>query len=339
MSKKVIFSGIQPSGNLHIGNYIGALQQWVKLQSDPSIIDDRSSSLEMIFCIVDLHAITVPQDPKILREKNLELAALYVACGIDPKKSKIFIQSENPDHPYLAWIFDCITPMGWLHRMTQFKDKSSKQAENTTVGLFNYPPLMAVDILLYDTDLVPVGEDQKQHIELTRDIAEKFNKTFGETFKLPEPMIDQEAARIMSLQNPPAKMSKSDKDPAGTIHLLDERSSIIDKIKRAVTDSGSEIKYSENKPAISNLLAIYSKLSGKTVQDLENQYQGKGYEDFKNDLAEVMASSLQKIQARYEELRSNETELRQILDDGRDFAVGRSSKKIADVKEKVGLGR
>lgn len=350
--KKVIFSGIQPSGNLHVGNYIGALQQWVKLQESSPFTVHRSQNesmtvnrelstenYELIFCIVDLHAITLPQDPKVLHEKNLELAALYVASGIDPKKSKIFIQSENPDHPYLAWIFDCITPMGWLHRMTQFKDKSTKQAENTTVGLFNYPPLMAADILLYDADFVPVGEDQKQHIELTCDIGEKFNKTFGETFKLPKPMIDRQAARIMSLQNPLSKMSKSDKDPVGTINLLDDRSSIIDKIKRAVTDSGSEVKYSEDKPAISNLLVIYSKLSGKPIQDLENQYQGKGYGEFKNDLAEVVVSSLQTIQTRYKELRSDEAELQEILDEGRDFAIERSSKKIADVKKKVGLGR
>jgi tryptophanyl-tRNA synthetase len=331
MGKKVIFSGIQPSGNLHIGNYIGAIQQWSKLQDD--------SNNELIFCTVDLHAVTVPQDPQVLREKNLELTALYIACGIDPAKSKIFIQSENPDHPYLGWLFDCVTPIGWLNRMTQFKDKSAKQAEATTVGLFNYPPLMAADILLYDTTHVPVGEDQKQHIELTRDIAEKFNKTFGETFVLPEPMIDREAARIMSLQNPMSKMSKSDKDLSGTINLLDSETDVRDKVMKAVTDSGSEVTFGADKPAISNLLSIYSKLSGKSFDELEKQYVGVGYGQFKKDLAEVVVTKLKEIQMKYQELRAHEDQLNQILSEGRDYAIARSSKKVAAVKQAMGLGR
>ncbi len=341
--KKTVFSGIQPSGDLHIGNYIGAIRQWVKLQGadgrEPRADGRSPNNHELIFCIVDLHAITVPQDPKTLREKNLELAALYIACGIDPRKSKIFIQSENPDHPYAAWIIDCIAPMGWLSRMTQFKDKSQKQQEGTSVGLFNYPALMAVDILLYDTDLVPVGEDQKQHIELTRDLAEKFNKTFGEVFKLPEVMIDKTAARVMSLQNPDAKMSKSDKDPSGTINLLEDLDSVRSKIKRAVTDSGNEVRSGADKPALSNLLAIYSNLSGKTVAELENQYAGMGYASFKEELAEVVVSALEKIQKRYREIRADQSYLTNVLNEGRDFAISRSSKKVAEIKNLVGLGR
>lgn len=329
--KKIIFSGIQPSGNLHIGNYIGAIRQWVTLQNDPNY--------ELMFFAVDLHAITVPQDPQVLREKNLELTALYIACGIDPKKSKIFIQSENPDHTYLAWIFDCVIPMGWMNRMTQFKDKSQKQAENTTIGLFNYPALMAADILLYDTNLVPVGEDQKQHIELTRDVAEKFNRTFGEAFVLPEPMIDRESGRIMSLQNPNSKMSKSDKDPTGTINLLEDAASVRDKIKRAVTDSGSEVKAGEDKPALTNLLSIYSKLSGMTVGEIEEKHKGRGYGAFKESLSEVVVDALAPIQAKYKELRSDAGELERVLNEGRDYARERSSKKIAQVKKLVGLGR
>lgn len=332
MKKKVVFSGIQPSGDLHIGNYIGAIEQWVNLQN-------KSDDMEFIFCVVDLHAITVFQDPKKLREKILDVTALYLACGIDPKKSKIFVQSENPDHAYLSWIFDCLIPMGWMNRMIQFKDKSVKQAESTTVGLFNYPALMAADILIYDTNLVPVGEDQKQHVELTRDIAEKFNKQYGETFVLPEVMLDKDAARVMSLQNPQAKMSKSSKDPLGTINLLDNPDEIRGKVKRAVTDSGTEIKFGENKPAISNLLVIYSRLSGKSIQNLEQQYQGLGYGQFKNDLGEVIVSALKVIKDKYDNVRNDEEYLRQVLDQGRDFANKKTSVKLSRVKNLMGLGR
>lgn len=332
MKKKVVFSGIQPSGDLHIGNYIGAIKQWVSLQN-------KSDDMEFIFCVVDLHAITVFQDPNHLREKILDVTALYIACGIDPKKSKIFVQSENPDHAYLSWIFDCLIPMGWMNRMIQFKDKSVKQAASTTVGLFNYPALMAADILIYDTNLVPVGEDQKQHVELTRDIAEKFNKQYGETFVLPEVMLDEDAARVMSLQNPTSKMSKSNKDPLGTINLLDSFDEIKDKVKRAVTDSGAEIKFSKEKPAISNLLVIYSRLSGKPIKDLERQYQGSGYGQFKKDLGEVIASSLKTIKDKYNELRNDEVYLKQVLDQGRDFANKKTSVKLSRVKNLMGLGR
>jgi len=322
---KTVFSGVQPSGNLHIGNYIGALNQWVKIQENT----------EAFFCIVDLHAITVPQDPKILKEKVLEVAALYLACGIDPKKTHIFIQSENPDHTHLAWLLNTITPFGQLERMTQFKDKSEKHEAN--VGLFDYPVLMAADILLYQTDEVPVGEDQKQHIELTRDLAEKFNKKFGITFKIPKPVISKETARIMSLQNPLSKMSKSDADPLGTINLLDDEAAVFNKVKRAVTDSGSEISFGEDKPAISNLLTIYSVFSGEAISKIEEKYAGKNYFDFKNELAISINSILGEIRSKYKEIRSDDKVLRQILDAGREYAKVKSSQTLRTVREKMGL--
>lgn len=335
--KQVIFSGIQPSGNLHIGNYIGAISQWVKLQSNETI---EQLSNELIFCIVDLHAITVPQDPKILREKILELSALYLACGIDPKKSNIFIQSENPDHPYLTWIFDCITSMGVLSRMTQFKDKTAGQAEGAaTVGLFNYPALMATDILLYDPDFVPVGEDQTQHLEFTADIARKFNHKYGNIFKIPKLMVDKQAARVMSLSHPAKKMSKSDTDPTGTINLLESEDKIRDKIKRAVTDSGDKIVVTADKPAISNLLTIYSSFSSLAVAEIEKKYTRVGYAKFKEDLADVVVKALKPIQEKYKEIRADEAYLNKVLDEGLAFARERSSKKILQVKEAMGLGR
>ena len=332
MNKNRIFSGIQPSGNLHIGNYIGAIQQWVKLQ--------ESVENDLIFCIVDLHAITVYQEPKVLKEKILEVAALYISCGIDPEKSHIFIQSENPDHSYLAWLLDCITPIGWMNRMIQFKDKSKKQKELTSVGLFNYPALMAADILLYDTDLVPVGEDQKQHVELTRDIAERFNNIYKDTiFKLPKPMIDKQSARIMSLKNPNSKMSKSDKDPLGTINLLDTESEIEKKVKQAVTDSGRKISYRDDKPAISNLLIIYSKFSGKSISEIEVEYKGRSYAEFKNNLSQVLISGLKPIQEKYYKIRKDKTYLEKALDKGRDYCLEISREKINKVRGCMSLGR
>lgn len=360
--KQVVFSGIQPSGDLHLGNYIGAIGQWVELQDKnlkireknqriktrvklmenkpkPSLAENEEKN-EFIFCIVDLHAITVPQNPRGLREKILEVAALYLACGIDPKKSKIFIQSENPHHPYLAWIFDCFLPMGWLNRMTQFKQKSQKEKRATSVGLFNYPALMAADILLYDTDLVPVGEDQLQHIELTRDIAQRFNKDYGPIFKSPKPLVDRQAARIMSLQDPLSKMSKSDNNPLGRINLLDPADEIMRKIKKAVTDSGSDIIYNrEKKPAISNLMVIYSKFTEQSVDKIEEQYAGKNYSQFKKDLSEVIIERLVPIQKKYYRLRKEERYLNQVLDEGRDFALSLSQKKLNQVKKVIGLGR
>lgn len=339
---KTVFSGVQPSGNLHIGNYIGALRQWTKIQK----------TTDSIFCIVDLHAITVSQDPKVLREKILEVAALYLACGIDPKKAHIFIQSENPDHPYLAWLLNCIASMGQLNRMTQFKEKSKKaqslldvrnnarrefETESiSSVGLFDYPVLMAADILLYQTDEVPVGEDQKQHLELARDLAEKFNSRFGETFKLPVPIISKETARIMSLQNPVSKMSKSDKDPLGTINLLDDEKVIREKIKRAVTDSDSSISKNPS-DAIGNLLTIYSVFKNQSFESSLAELEGKSYGEFKSVLADLLISSLSSIQKKYREIRLNNKELRQVLDEGREYVKSKSSQTLKTVKEKMGL--
>lgn len=322
---KVVFSGVQPSGNLHIGNYIGAISQWVKMQD----------STESIFCIVDLHAITVPQDPKELKEKVLEVAALYLACGINPEKSHIFVQSENPNHTSLAWILNCITPFGQLERMTQFKDKSEKHEVNA--GLFDYPVLMAADILLYQTDEVPVGQDQKQHIELTRDLAEKFNNKFGDTFKLPVPVIQKESARIMSLSDPTSKMSKSDNNPLGTISLLDSEEQIREKIKKAVTDSGSQISRDASSEGLSNLLVIYSALKDQDLALTYNQVEGKSYTEFKNLLADLAVLHLKKIQKKYHEIRGDEKALRKVLDEGRDFAIEKSSQTLQNVKEKMGL--
>ncbi|MEK7551134.1 MAG: tryptophan--tRNA ligase [Patescibacteria group bacterium] len=324
---KTVFSGVQPSGDLHIGNYIGALKQWV----------DAQNSTESIFCIVDLHAITIPQDPVILRQKVLEVAALYIACGIDPEKAHIFVQSENPNHTYLSWILNCVAPFGQLERMTQFKDKSQKYQDQTTAGLFDYPVLMAADILLYQTDEVPVGEDQKQHIELTRDLAEKFNRDFGVVFKLPEAVIKREAARIMSLQNAAVKMGKSDQNPMSRIDLLDSEEEIREKIKKAVTDSGSQISRDSGSAAISNLLTIYAAFNNQTLDQVYTDLEGKSYGEFKNVLADLVVEKLFQIQTRYKEVVGEEGYLRKVLDEGRDFAISKSSQTLTQVKEKVGL--
>ncbi len=324
---KTVFSGVQPSGDLHIGNYIGALKQWVQAQG----------STESIFCIVDLHAITVPQDPSVLRQKVLEVAALYIASGIDPEKSHIFVQSENPNHTYLSWILNCVTPFGQLERMTQFKDKSQKYQDQTTAGLFDYPVLMAADILLYQTDEVPVGEDQKQHIELTRDLAEKFNRDFGSVFKLPEAVIKKEAARIMSLQNAAVKMGKSDLNPMSRINLLDSEEEIREKIKKAVTDSGSSISRDSGSAAISNLLTIYAAFKDQTLDEAYIDLEGKSYGEFKNVLADLVVEKLSQIQKKYQEIILDEGYLRKVLDEGRDYAIAKSSQTLQQVKEKVGL--
>ncbi|MBF8250201.1 MAG: tryptophanyl-tRNA synthetase [Candidatus Levybacteria bacterium] len=339
---KTVFSGVQPSGNLHIGNYIGALSRWVTIQENA----------EAIFCIVDLHAITVPQDPKILKEKILEVASLYLACGIDPKKAHIFVQSENPDHANLAWILNCITSFGQLQRMTQFKEKSRKtqslldlknaarrefEMESfSSVGLFDYPVLMAADILLYQTDEVPVGEDQKQHIELTRDLAEKFNKKYGETFKLPVPVIQGETARIMSLQNPVSKMSKSDKDPMGTINLLDSEEQIREKVKRAVTDSSFSVSKNPSE-AIANLLTIHAAFENQHLEKSLLRFEGKSYGELKTALANLLVAKLSGIQKKYQEIRADDKVLRKILDEGRDYSKAKSSQTLQVVKEKMGL--
>lgn len=329
MTNKRVFSGIQPSGNLHIGNYLGALKRWADSQEDK----------EGIFCIVDSHAITVPQDPKVLRSKIRELAALYLAAGIDPKKNIIFVQSDVSAHAELGWILNCFTPMGWMERMTQFKDKSEKEGrERSSVGLFDYPVLMAADILLYDTDEVPVGEDQKQHVELTRDVAQKFNSTYGETFKLPEPAISQIGARIMSLVEPTKKMSKSDSNPNGYIYLLDTPDDIRSKIMKATTDSEGVVAFDEKRPGIYNLLEIYEILSGENRSNIEAKFAGLGYGDFKKDLAELVVKSLSPLQKKYEELIQNPEVLDGILKEGVDKARVIANKKLKVVKEKVGLG-
>src|SRR5256886_717720 len=274
---KRVFSGAQPTGNVHLGNYLGALCNWVALQHE----------YESIYCIVNLHAITLPQDPRALAEKTRELARIYLAVGIDPKVSTVFIQSDVSEHAELTWILNCIARLSELERMTQFKDKARKQRENVGVGLFDYPVLMAADILLYQTDLVPVGEDQKQHLELTPDLAIRFNRDYGQTFLVPDAYIPKVGARIMSLSDPAKKMSKSDEDANGAITLLDDADTVRRKFKRAVTDSGTEISFDETRPAITNLLTIYHLLTGKQPAEVEAHFAGKGYAALKSELADV----------------------------------------------------
>jgi tryptophanyl-tRNA synthetase len=286
---KRIFSGVKPSGPLHLGNYLGALRNWVELQRE----------YESFFCIVNLHAITVPQDPNELRERTRETARLYLAVGIDPQVSTIFIQSDVAAHAELTWLLNCVARMSELERMTQFKDKARKQVENVGVGFFDYPVLMAADILLYQTDLVPVGEDQKQHLELTRDLAIRFNRDYGETFRIPEAFIPKVGARIMSLSDPSKKMSKSDDEgDAGCVMLMDTPDIVQRKFKRAVTDSGTEIRFDETRPAISNLLSIYQLLTGKGPEDVEAHFAGKGYASLKQELADVTIEFLRPLQER-----------------------------------------
>ncbi len=326
MAQKRIFSGIQPSGNLHLGNYLGAIRQWVDLQND----------YDAIFCIVDLHAITVPQDPAELRRKTLEIAKVYLASGIDPNRSTLFIQSHLSGHTQLAWILNTIARLGDLEKMTQFKDKSQKEGKETTsVGLLDYPVLMAADILLYDTDVVPVGKDQMQHIELTRTLAERFNKKFGETFVIPEGKVSKEGALIMGLDDPSKKMSKSASSEYNYIALSDTPDQVRRKIMKAVTDSGSEIAYDDTKPALKNLINIYSLLSGKTPQEIVSMYIGKGYGDFKKDLAEVIVSFLTPLQERIAKL--TDEEVMKILIEGKEKIRPIAVKKMQEVYEKVGL--
>lgn len=320
-----ILSGVQPSGNIHLGNYV-TMKNFVNLQKDK----------DCFYCVVDLHSITVEQDPKELRERTIELAGLYVAIGLDPKKVTLFIQSHVPAHSELAWILQCNSYMGELNRMTQFKDKSSKN-ESVTNGLFTYPILMAADILLYDTNYVPVGEDQKQHLELTRDIAERFNNKYGKTFTVPKPLIKKQGARIMSLADPNNKMSKSDKDRKATIYVLDEPKTIRKKIMSAKTDSDMEIRYDEkNKKAISNLLTIYSEFTDYSIEALEEKYKGEGYGTFKKDLAEVVVNELAPIREKYESILAS-GQINDILKVGAERANKVSQKVLNEVKNKIGL--
>jgi len=323
--KKRIFSGAQPTGQLHIGNYLGALKNWVALQDE----------YESFYCIVNLHAITLPQDPKVLRQKTLDLARIYLAAGIDIEKSVIFVQSHVAEHAELTWVLSCVARMGELERMTQFKDKAKGNSERAGVGLFTYPVLMAADILLYQTDLVPVGKDQKQHLELTRDLAERFNRDFGDTFKLPAPYIPPVGANILSLQDPTKKMSKSDEDANGAIFLLDDADTITKKIKRAVTDSGTEIKFDSERPAITNLLTIYQLLSGKSVAECEEHFGGNGYGQLKGELAETVIEFLRPFQERVHEY--DDASLNKILESGAEKARSVASKTLSDVYAKTGL--
>lgn len=326
---KRIFSGIQPSGVIHIGNYLGAIKQWASLQND---VD------EAIFCVVDLHAITIPQDPKELRKNILSTAALYIASGIDPEKSIIFVQSSRPEHAELAWILNCITNVGELSRMTQFKDKSAKFSEQSIpVGLFDYPVLMAADILLYQTTHVPVGDDQKQHVELARDIAQRFNSRFGQTFVIPEPVIKETSARIMGLDDPTKKMSKSAASIYNYIALTDTPDLIKQKIKRAVTDSGNEIKAGKDKPAITNLLNIYSEISNKPVTALEKEFAGKSYGEFKERLADQLIEYIVPLQEKYDKIVKDEEGLIEVLEKGSERSGKIAQETLKKAKEKIGL--
>ncbi len=325
--KKIIFSGAQPTGKLSLANYIGAFMNWVNLQEE----------YNCYYCIVDLHSITVKQVPKDLRRGTLETLAQYIACGLDPKKNTIFIQSHVSAHAELSWVLNCLTYMGELNRMTQFKDKSKKNEDNINAGLFTYPALMASDILLYQTDLVPVGNDQKQHLELTRDIAQRFNNRYSPTFKIPEPYISKFGARIMSLQNPTSKMSKSDKDENATIRIIDSPDDIRRKIKRAVTDSKNRVKYCDEQPGIKNLITIYSKLTGEEIEDIEQRYESKGYGKFKNELAEVVVDALIPIRKEYERLMNNKDYLEEVYADGAYKAERKAWKTLRKVYKKVGF--
>ena len=322
-----VFSGVQPTGNIHLGNYLGALKQFVKFQEND----------ECIYCIVDLHSITVPQDPKALRQHILDVAALYIAIGVDAKKPTVFVQSDVPGHAELSWILTCNSYTGELSRMTQFKDKN-RGRESAPTGLFTYPILMAADILLYDTNIVPVGNDQKQHIELCRDIAIRINNKYEGTFVVPEGSFLKEGARIMSLDDPTKKMSKSAENPLSRISLLDEPATIKKAIMKATTDSEGSVRFDiENKPGISNLLSIYSAISGKTIEQLEKDYEGQGYGNFKKDLVEVVVDALAPIRENFEQIRYTD-ELVRDLKAGGEAANEIACKTLARVKDKFGLG-
>jgi tryptophanyl-tRNA synthetase len=325
---KTIFSGIQPSGSVTLGNYIGAMKQFVELQNE----------YNCYYCIVDQHAITVAQDRIALRKNIRSLAALYVAVGLDPNKATLFIQSEVPAHAQAGWMLQCVAYIGELERMTQFKDKSQGK-DAVSAGLLTYPPLMAADILLYSADLVPVGEDQKQHLELTRDLAERFNKKYNDIFTIPEVRIPKVGARIMSLADPTKKMSKSDANPKAFITLLDDPKQIEKKIKSAVTDSDGIVKFDkENKPGVSNLLSIYSILNNETIEQIEARYEGKGYGEFKTDVAEVVVNALAPIQAKHKELMESDA-LDEILDQGAEKANAVARKMVKKMENAMGLGR
>ncbi|HXQ73842.1 MAG TPA: tryptophan--tRNA ligase [Pyrinomonadaceae bacterium] len=322
---KRIFSGAQPTGNVHLGNYLGALKNWVALQHE----------YESFFCIVNLHAITMGHDPKQLAESTRNLTKIYLAVGIDPQISTVFIQSDVPEHAELTWVLNCVVRVGELERMTQYKDKAKRQGENVSAGLLDYPVLMAADILLYHTDLVPVGHDQKQHLELTRDLAIRFNRDFGETFRIPDGYIPKLGAKIMSLSNPLKKMSKSEDDANSRIMMMDDADTVSRKFKRAVTDSGTEIRFDTSRPAINNLLEIYHLITGKSQAEIEDHFSGKGYAQLKGDLAEATIEFLKPFQQRLREI--TDEQLDEILAQGREKASRIASATLREVYERTGL--
>ena len=326
--KPIIFSGIQPSGIITLGNYLGALKNWVALQND----------YDCIYCVVDMHAITVRQNPAQLRQRTYETLALYMACGLDETKNTLFVQSHVPAHAELGWILDCYTMFGELSRMTQFKDKSLKNAQNINAGLFTYPALMAADILLYQTDIVPVGIDQKQHLELARDVAMRFNQIYSDTFTVPEGYINTDTMKIMSLAEPTSKMSKSDENQNAVVYILDSKDDIIRKFKRAVTDSDSEIRFDpENKPGVSNLLTIYSCFSGKTIEEAEREFDGKGYGDFKTAVGQVCCDKLIPVQQEYQRILADKAYLEEVMKKGADEASYYARKTLSKVRRKLGF--
>ena len=325
--KKVLFSGMQATGTLTLGNYLGALKNWVTL----------SDEYECFYCVVDLHSITIRQDPAELRKRARNLLTLYIAAGLDPTKNCLYYQSHVSGHAELSWILNCFTYMGELNRMTQFKDKSAKHADNINAGLFTYPVLMAADILLFQSDVVPVGIDQMQHLEITRDIAQRFNNIYGDVFTIPEPYIGKTGAKIMSLQDPTKKMSKSDENPNSSIYLMDDPDAIVRKFKRAVTDSGKEILYTDDKPGIKNLLDIYCTITQKTVEEAVKEFDGKGYGEFKLAVGEVVADHLRPVQERFGQLSKDKAFIDGIIKDNAEKANYFATKTLRKVQRKVGF--
>ena len=325
--KKTVFSGVQPSGNLTIGNYLGAIKNFSRF----------SEEYKTFYCVVDLHAITVRQVPAELRRRTYETLALYMACGLDEKKNTLFVQSHVPAHSELGWILDCYTMFGELSRMTQFKDKSAKNAQNINAGLFTYPALMAADMLLYQTDLVPVGIDQKQHLELARDVAIRFNQVYGDTFTVPEGYISNDTMKIMSLAEPTQKMSKSDPNQNSVVYILDSKDDIMRKFKKAVTDSDSEVRYSESKPGVSNLMTIYRAFTGKTFDEIEKEFEGRGYGDFKSAVGEACADGLAPIRAEFARLIADKAHLEAVMKAGADDAAYYARRTMSKVRRKIGF--
>ena len=325
--QRIVFSGVQPSGNLTIGNYLGAIKNFSRFSDD----------YKTFYCVVDLHAITVRQVPAELRRRTYDTLALYMACGLDEKKNTLFVQSHVPAHAELGWILDCYTMFGELSRMTQFKDKSAKNAQNINAGLFTYPSLMAADILLYQTDLVPVGIDQKQHLELARDVALRFNQVYGDTFTVPEGFIPQDTMKIMSLAEPTAKMSKSDPNPMAVVHILDSKDDIMRKFKRAVTDSEASVRMGEGKDGINNLITIYRAFTGKTVEEVEREFDGCGYGVFKEAVGEACAAGLRPVQEEFARLSADRAFLESVMKSGADEAAYYARKTLSKVRRKLGF--